>query len=575
MQHEEGSQPAAGQGRIVELVQTEEHRSAPAQASPVHRLSRLLRAISLSLEVAGKSFECGLPYARGRLGLLRKIQIIVLLIWHLCVLFFLASTAFTQWPGLHHDCALYTTPVIKSAALGQWEFDGFLSALVEHESRSFNMHGQLYQFIFAKLLRCASYEALFCWTAALNVLTYLIYLTLGMKLCRPRFPRLGPWLVSGMAAVTALACLYLQGRPECLLPMLMAIPFALREWRITQKYAKWSAYVVLGLTVVLSPIPGVFCLLGVVAWMALRHGNAMIREIVYCGVASSLTAVLVLLVASPVNPHEWVLNTISDGNSATGFFERFGLPANLGVFRDLTLLDLPLWNVFCLGAFAMLAFALIRRRRWCLALVYAVIFIFVLMPKTLIYSYFGFMPILMLALSGRDADLLDFPEGLGRLPVALSSFFGVWGGAGLFRAMLLAVLFSSGGVSFSQTRAAIRQLETGLHDPREKIGFIWLARPSFMAFSTADNFHMALTLNVLEKGRKDPLLEPYEQKFDSKIRYVILPQLGHVTEAPPTLNEGMFLLERNGWSTQRARFCGLKLGGAMPGYQFALYARRE
>ena len=37
----------------------------------------------------------------------------------------------------------------------------------------------------------------------------------------------------------------------------------------------------------------------------------------------------------------------------------------------------------------------------------------------------------------------------------------------------------------------------------------------------------------------------------------------------------MFVLESNGWTKHRARFLGLKLGGAIPGYQFALYHRKE
>jgi hypothetical protein len=141
--------------------------------------------------------------------------------------------------------------------------------------------------------------------------------------------------------------------------------------------------------------------------------------------------------------------------------------------------------------------------------------------------------------------------------------------------MLLAVLFCSEGVSFEQTRTTVRQLESTLNNDQEKIGFIWLARPSFVAFSTAEKFLMAVTLNVLEEGRKDLLLDPYETKFNSKVRYILLPQLGHVAEPPPTLNEGMFVLETNGWTKRRARFLGLKLGGAMPGYQFALYSRKE
>jgi len=504
-----------------------------------------------------------------------RIQNVTLTIWNLCVLFFLASTAFTQWPGLHHDSALYTTPIIKSATLGIWEFDSLILSLMTFGSSIFSMHGQLYQFVFGKVLCIKDYESLFRWTAAFNFLTYTVYLVFGWKIFSRNFPRAGGWLASGMAAVTALACLYLQGRPEYLLPLLMIVPFAMREWSVTAAFAKSSAYVVLGLTVVLSPIPGLLCLMGTIAWIGLRHNNNLIHELLLCGTLSISAALIVLLLACPVPPWQWAHNTIGFSDSASGFFDRIKMQLNMGLFRSPALLEMPLWNVFSLGAFGILALSLVRQQLWWLALVYVMALLFVLIPKTQIYSYFGFMPVIMLALLGREAALLRLPERLRLLPDALVSTFALCGIAGLLRAMLLAVLFCSEGVSFEQTRATVRQLESTLNNNREKIGFIWLARPSFVAFSTAEKFLMAITINVLEEGRHDPFLDPYEARYNSKVRYILLPQLGHVAEPPPTLNEGMFVLETNGWTKRRASFLGLKLGGAMPGYQFALYTRKK
>ncbi len=346
----------------------------------------------------------------------------------------------------------------------------------------------------------------------------------------------------------------------------------MREWRVTAAYARWAAYIALGLTVVLSPIPGMLCLMGIVAWIALRRGDKLLHEIILCGTLSLSSALAILLVASPVNPWQWVQNTIATGASATGFFGT-DIPVDMGVFRLPELLDLPLWNVFSLGAFGVLGMALVRQRLWWLALIYVVALIFILMPKTLIYSYFGFMPIIMLSLLSREADVLILPERLRRLPVILVCSFAFCGVAGLFRGMLLAVLFIHDGGSFEQTRAALRQLESTLNN-NEEIGYNWLARPSFVVFSTAEKFPVAITLN-LGDGKKDPYLGPYETRFHRKVRYVVLSQLGHVAEPPPTLNEGMFVLEINDWSKRRARIFGLKLGGAMPGYQFALYSRKE
>lgn len=514
-----------------------------------------------------------MPYRRFYNASNIKIATVLLAVWHLCVLCFLASTAVTQWPGLHHDSALYTTPIIKSAALGIWEFDSYLPLLVNLESSSFNLHGQLYQFVFAKVLRISDYESLFRWTAALNVAAYIVYLLLGRKIFCSRFPRLGIWIASGMAAVTALACIYLQGRPEYLLPLLTIVPFVMREWHVTAPFAKPAAYVLIGLTFILSPITGVLCLMGITAWIALRRGNKIFREIILYGCLSFSIALIFLIVICPVNPWQWLLNTIAVGSSATGAFDSIS-DFSMGQFGYPALLELPFWNVFSLGVFGVVALALVRHRLWWLALVYVAALLLILMPKTNIYSYLGFMPVIMLALLGREEKLLLLPAKLERLPVVLVSSFAFFGAIGLFRAMLLAVLFSSEGVSFEQTRASVRQLESTLNNIHDKIGFVWLSRPSFVAFSTAEKFLVTITVNGQEND-KDPLFDAYETKFHSKVRYILLPQLGHLAEPPSTLNEGMFVLETNGWSKRRATFFGLKLGGAMPGYQFALYRRNE
>ncbi|MGH8526767.1 MAG: hypothetical protein ACREXY_21925, partial [Gammaproteobacteria bacterium] len=190
-----------------------------------------------------------------------------------------------------------------------------------------------------------------------------------------------------------------------------------------------------------------------------------------------------------------------------------------------------------------------------------------------IYSYFGFMAIVMVALLDRQSALLHLPARLRRLPFALAIGFGLLGVAGVARAALAAVLFERDGVSFAETRRKVRELENTLRDG-EQIGFVWLARPSFVAFSRAHSFLAAVSVAPREDSR-DPFLDVYEQRFRKRVRYLLLPQLGHVASAPPTLNAGTFLRVDNSWTSNRARLFGFKLGGATPGYQFALYRRIE
>ena len=102
--------------------------------------------------------------------------------------------------------------------------------------------------------------------------------------------------------------------------------------------------------------------------------------------------------------------------------------------------------------------------------------------------------------------------------------------------------------------------------------FYWMSTPSFIVFGKPGDSFVTAETSIIGQN-SDSLLKNYERKFSKKIIYIVLPQKGELSSPPQTLNQGMFNLVYDGWSKKRASFMGVKLGGAMPGYQFALYKR--
>lgn len=487
-------------------------------------------------------------------------------LWNLGAMILLISTAFTCFPGLHHDSALYATPIVNAAARGVWEIESFVPSLISESGTLFTRHGQLYQAVFGRVLRCASYTQLLAWASVLNTATFLAALLISQRLLRDQHPRLAPVLSSGIAAMTALFTLWVQGRPEQIIPALMLLPWAAHLWQRTARYARYAGYSVLGLVVVTSPLPGLLCCLGVVAWIGLRHRQSFFSETAICATISLFTAVLTLLIICPVNPWQWVHNTTQAS---------VGTPSNLGAFFTHLTDDIPLWNLVILGSMALLFAALVRHRLALLAVLLAAVFISLLW-KLQVYVLAAFVPIIMLVLASQHGtEALRLPRLLNPLPLLLVLLVSLTSLYTLGRTGLLALSFSRQGTSFAATATVVRELQTSL-PKNERVGFFWIARPSFVAFGEPGKGLLTLEPEVL-RNRPDPALQTYEQTHGCRVRYALLPQHSYLippgSSPPSVMGGGAFALVRNGWTSDPAKVWGLTLAQAIPGYQFALYRR--
>ena len=69
----------------------------------------------------------------------------------------------------------------------------------------------------------------------------------------------------------------------------------------------------------------------------------------------------------------------------------------------------------------------------------------------------------------------------------------------------------------------------------------------------------------------------YEKQSGMIIKYIVLPQQDHLKDPPLTISKSgiNYILIRNKWSNQKAKLGWTRLGGYIPGYQYALYKLKD
>jgi hypothetical protein len=130
------------------------------------------------------------------------------------------------------------------------------------------------------------------------------------------------------------------------------------------------------------------------------------------------------------------------------------------------------------------------------------------------------------------------------------------------------------GVSFDEAKLSLGGLGSSSPNNHDSIAFMWLSRPSFIVFNSLSTPLVTAEPSLFE-GDGDNLLIEYQAKFDKNVRFLVMPQVGHIDSPLESIDLENFeyRLVHNGWISQRARFMGIKLGGSMPGYQYCLYEK--
>ncbi len=491
----------------------------------------------------------------------------------------LITTAFVAmgmaaWPGLHWDASLFATPIINVATGKGWTFGGNPIALVTKESLAYSSHGVIHILVFGLLLACDTWEKLLFWCGIVNAATFAAwaYLFRG-TLCRggqSGFIRpLGLGLMAGVIAMG------LQGRPEHLAPLLISLPLLAREFGAPPRVFRIATYVLAGLLFTLSPASGVLSGIGLAFWISLqyeRDDNRRFRlELLVAGCVAALTSSLVLTLCCPFPFSTWLCETFSWSATTvdfSGHLFRFGYAALSGISMDA-----PLWNL-CVLASALLASCILWRRRKFTGLAICAALMLYCQPRLTDYGYVAFLPCILLFLISRTpASRLSCAQPKGRfMLLRVGTALGCLYALVFVRTAALALVLVQSGTSLADTRTQLRNLGTMacLEQPLATT-FNSQSRPSFIVFGDASERFVA-GMPQRHVDWVDMALVTYSRKFHRPVEFFIYPQV-EIRQAPEEVIVGAARckLVYDGWTMHRPRLFGIHLGGAMPGYQFALY----
>lgn len=180
-------------------------------------------------------------------------------LWILGLFGFLLMTK-TLWPGIHQDGMLYSTVVINQAnGFGNYYNVNDLQLDARLTDNKFSGHGQLYYPFAAHFMRGSDYPAFLRFLYIFNLLTFVCS-SIGFFLFSQRvffcsylksawFSLVASYSVSGVL-------LYLQGRPEHGIPIVITFFILMREVFFKNSLPPWLYGAQIGIVASFSPLPG-------------------------------------------------------------------------------------------------------------------------------------------------------------------------------------------------------------------------------------------------------------------------------------------------------------------------------
>lgn len=478
------------------------------------------------------------------------------------------------WPGLHWDANLFATPVINVATGKGWIFGGYPIALVARDSINYASHGVLHVWVFGSLLGCETWEKFLHWCGIVNAATFVAWTCLFCRTLRLGghagiFRPVGCGLLAGVIAVG------LQGRPEHLAPLLISLPLLLRDLGLPTRLYQIATYALAGLLFTTSPASGLLFGMGLVFWLSLKferdNNRRFWQELIVAGSAAAITTVLVVTLCCPFSFFQWLTGILSGSATAmdfSGHLFRFQWRALTGISMEA-----PLWNLCVLSTAVWASFILLRRGKFVGLTIFVSLMLYC-QPRLTDYGYVAFFPCILLFLISRHPSsrmACARPAGkvrLLRLATVLACLYTLV----FVRTAGLTLLHIRHGPSMAATRAQLVSLGamTWLDHPVATT-FNNLSRPSFIVFGDASERYVA-AMPQRHMDWVDTALVAYSEKFHRPVEFFIYPQV-EAGQAPEEVRVGNERCTRvyNGWTMDRPRLLGFDLGGAMPGYQFALY----
>jgi hypothetical protein len=442
----------------------------------------------------------------------------------------LISFGLNQWPGLHWDAAFFAPPVINVGVHNQWSFGGYTGFLLGRESILFDIHGFLHVVLFAKMLGVKDWSDYFFWIGIYNALTILVYAFLFYRtLVRNGIPSL--LLASILSFIPAVILLGLQGRPEHLVILLLALPFLIFElWRRLD-LAMFAAYVCCALILIASPLVG-FAAGVIVSAVLLVHASSItsrnwsLRQFGWFVLVGGAVAILITQLFTPFSFFSWIASVVGEGEGSRNIdFE--GIVSSYFHKRYGNTMLIPAWNFLISLALLFILIVLIERQAFLSLFLVAATGLY-FNKRMNDYGYVAFIPVLLYI----AIDRLRFPLGAMlskiryRYLLFLLILVGIVYSYVFAQYALLSFVLRAEGHSVVASRSFMQRY-VGAYGHGERplsIGYPLRRAPSLVVLGNA-GLHFAgfNRPSSATPASPDTDLVEYERRFNTMVEFYLLP----------------------------------------------------
>jgi hypothetical protein len=504
----------------------------------------------------------------------------------------LMAMGWMGWPGLHWDSAYFTTPILNVANGRGWQvtpyhFSAGDGAALLEPALPYQGHGVLNILLFGQTLSVRTYDTLLRWYGVLHVLTFLSYAWLSRLLLRRRHARATGTLSLLVGLMAALVALSVQGRPEQLIPLVLAAPLACLIQGASRRLCLIVSAAATGVIFTASPLPGLMSGAIFVLALAVHEPDGdrqhWLRVGSFALIAMAVSAAIVELL-SPFGFGEW-LHQIGARREVT--MDMMPYLLRLRSAKGFTSYS-PLWNVLALGLAGLISLTLARKRRWSSLAAAWLMFAYIL-PKGNDYSYVVFFPALFLMIyAARDQLLPACIAPLGRGPRRLCAGLAVLTLAlyalGYLRSLERGLAYARDGMALTQARQQVaRRIRAEEPSAEVTIGYPTYSNPSFVAFSQPGLLRLiGTTAPSLQPSAEEHPLETAIRKNGVQIGYYLLPQPSSAPGSQPPaqiffgkLSFSLLDSHQHQEATNPAsRLVTRVIWPYSQGYHYALYKRR-
>lgn len=379
--------------------------------------------------------------------------------------------------------------------------------------------------------------------------------------------------------------LALQGRPEQLIPLLLAIAAATMAFQPKTYQRLITAGICCGLVSMTSPLSGIMTGVEFITFHSLssrRSNSRVIINSVFVTFVATLSLMASLHLLSPFDGVTWVRNVLSTGSGAQSFARSFFSPR---VVVGLTTFA-PLWNILCISLWTTSA-ALLYSQKRAAALLLLILTTILFGQKAADYSYLGLLPasyLGMLHITARGHEQRTQPGTTLRTILTVPAVIAYIAWATGYLLLVAEAIHRQAGF-LGSLGASEAEIEAALDKSGNKarpfvLGYPALHTPSLVVFNKP-GFRPAISTSypttAKEPGKN--IIELLEEREGFRLSHYILPQpLEKRDKRPPSIiyvGSIHFLLVKDNWNSTISEESAWPpaLGAMGNHYQVAIYER--